>query len=60
MLRKSGHIQSLRVFQAKKAPESPEARVFKACLTGRQLEPSRIMGELGAVADREVKVKEAC
>lgn len=32
-------IQSLGVFQAKKASESPKAKVFKMCLTARQLEP---------------------
>lgn len=30
VLRKSGHIQSLGVFQVKKAPEIPKAGVFKS------------------------------
>lgn len=51
-LRKSGHIQSLGVFQAKKAPENPRPGVFKAHRTGRQLEPSEDVGELGALAGR--------
>ena len=52
-------VQSLGVFQAKKASESPKAKVFKMCLTARQLEPREDVEELGVVAGREVKDKEA-
>lgn len=52
-------IQSLGVFQAKKASESPKAKVFKMCLTARQLEPPEDVEKLGVVAGREVKGKEA-
>lgn len=51
-------VQSLGVFQAKKASESPKAKVFKMCLTA-QLEPREDVEELGVVAGREVKDKEA-
>lgn len=39
-------VQSLGVFQAKKASESPKAKVFKMCLTA-QLELPEDVEELG-------------